>query len=44
MRDAHGIEVGSGMQGAQKGSVHVSGQQANDIDEMQKKLDQLKNL
>lgn len=44
MRDAHGMEVGSGMQGANKGQVNAGAAQANDIDEMQRKLDQLKNL
>ena len=47
MRDAHGMEVGNGMVDAGKGNVKVGGQsaaQGNDIDEMQKKLDQLKHL
>ena len=44
MKEAHGMEVGEGIQGAQKGSAQMSNAQANDVDEMQKKLDQLKHL
>ena len=40
MRDAHGMEVGGGIAEAGKGGL--SNAQANDVDEMQKKLDQLK--
>ncbi len=40
MRDAHGIEVGGGLQEAGKGGVaQSSSAQKNDVDEMQKKLD-----
>ncbi len=40
MKDAHGMEIGSGMQNAGKGGVQVgNAAQANDVDEMQKKLD-----
>jgi len=42
MKDAQGMEVGSGMANANKGSV--SNAQQNDVSEMQKKLDQLKHL
>ena len=44
MKEAHGMEVGDGIAGAQKGGVSVSNGQQNDVDEMQKKLDQLKHL
>ena len=44
MKEAHGMEVGEGISGAQKGGVQMSNAQANDVDEMQKKLDQLKHL
>jgi hypothetical protein len=45
MRDAHGMEVGGGMQEAGKGGLaNGSSAQKNDVDEMQKKLDQLKHL
>ena len=44
MRDAHGMEVGGGMQNANKGGLNQNAAQANELDEMQKKLDQLKNL
>ena len=40
MRDAHGMEVGGGIAEAGKGGLNNA--QANDVDEMQKKLDQLK--
>lgn len=43
MRDAHGMEVGGGMQDAGKGGVAVGGQR-NEVDDMQKRLDQLKQL
>lgn len=42
MKDAHGMEIGGGMQDAGKGGVSAA--QKNDVDEMQKKLDQLKHL
>ena len=43
MRDAHGMEVGEGI--ANPGNKNVAAaQQNNEIDEMQKKLDQLKHL
>jgi hypothetical protein len=42
MRDAHGIEAGAGFEKA--GSNGLSNAQANDMDEMQKKLDQLKHM
>ena len=36
MKDAHGIEVGGGMQGAEKGQVKMGqASQQNDVDEMQ---------
>ena len=44
MRDAHGLEIGDNMANAGKGGVQMSNAQANDVDEMQKKLDQLKHL
>jgi hypothetical protein len=45
MRDAHGMEVGDGMLGAAKGGVaQPSAAQKNDVDDMQRKLDQLKHL
>ena len=44
MRDAHGMEVGGGMQNASKQGINQNAAQANEIDEMQRKLDQLKNL
>jgi uncharacterized protein YggL (DUF469 family) len=37
MRDAHGMEIGGGIAGANSGQV--SSGQKNDVDEMQKKLD-----
>ena len=43
MRDAQGMEVGGGMQNAGKGGV-ANNAQANDVDEMQRKLDQLKHM
>ena len=43
MRDAQGMEVGGGMQNAGKGGVATNAQ-ANDVDEMQRKLDQLKHM
>lgn len=43
MREAHGLEVGSDLQNAGKGSMQ-SAAQGNDIDEMQRKLDQLKHM
>ncbi len=45
MKDAHGMEIGDGMQNAGKGGVQMgNAAQKNDVDEMQKKLDQLKHL
>ena len=45
MKDAHGMEIGGGMQDAGKGGVaNQSSAQKNDVDDMQKKLDQLKHL
>ena len=44
MRDAHGMEFGSGIGEAGKGGVQMSSSQKNDVDDMQKKLDQLKHL
>lgn len=44
MRDAHGMEVGGGLGEASKGGVSLSAGQKNDVDDMQKKLDQLKHL
>jgi hypothetical protein len=48
MREAHGMEVGDNIAGANKKEAVInngaSSAQANDIDEMQKKLDQLKHL
>ena len=38
MKDAHGMEVGGGIAGANKNAVG-SAAQANDVDDMQKKLD-----
>jgi hypothetical protein len=38
MRDAHGMEIGDGMQGAAKGGVQTAAKK-NDVDEMQAKLD-----
>ncbi len=43
MRDAHGMEVSGGIQEAGKGGVGVA-QKNNEVDEMQKKLDQLKHM
>ena len=43
MKDAHGIEIGGGLQDAGKGGIHSEAQK-NDVDDMQKKLDQLKHL
>ena len=43
MKDAHGIEAGEGLQNAGKGGLQ-SNAQSNDIDEMQRKLDQLKHM
>ncbi len=43
MRDAQGMEVGGGMQNAGKGGIATNAQ-ANDVDEMQRKLDQLKHM
>ncbi len=43
MRDAHGIEAGAGFENAGKAGLS-SNAQANDVDEMQKKLDQLKHM
>ena len=42
MRDAHGIEAGGEL--AKAGSNGLSNAQASDMDEMQKKLDQLKHM
>ena len=39
-----GIEVGGAMVGAGKGQVHVAAQQQNEVDEMQQKLNALKNI
>jgi hypothetical protein len=45
MREAHGLEVGEGLQAAGKNGVQQnSNAQANDLDEMQRKLDQLKHM
>ncbi|CDW72242.1 snf7 family protein [Stylonychia lemnae] len=44
MKEAHGIEVGSGLQNANSNGIQNSNAQVNDIDEMQKKLDQLKHM
>ena len=45
MRDAHGIEAGAGLQNAgANGLQQPSAAQANDMDEMQRKLDQLKHM
>lgn len=45
MRDAHGMEVGGGMQDPARNGVNVgSAAQKNDVDEMQAKLNQLKHL
>ena len=44
MRDAHGMEVGGEIGEAGKGGVTMSAGQKNDVDDMQKKLDQLKHL
>ena len=45
MRDAAGLEMGEDMVKAGKGNVqNNSAQQNNEVDEMQKKLDQLKHL
>ena len=45
MRDAHGLEIGGGIQEAGKGGVsNKNAAQQNDVDEMQRKLDQLKHL
>jgi len=46
MRDAHGMEVGNGMvvgDGALKGKEGAA-QKNNEVDDMQKRLDELKNL
>ena len=46
MRDAHGMEVGNGMvvgDGAIKGKEGAA-QKNNEVDDMQKRLDELKNL
>ena len=45
MRDAHSMEVGNGMvvgEGGLKGKEGAG--QKNEVDEMQKRLDELKNL
>ena len=42
MKDAHGMEIGGGMQDAGKGGI--SAEQKQGVDDMQKKLDQLKHL
>ena len=44
MKDAHGMEIGDGIQNAGKGGVSMNAAQKNDVDDMQKKLDQLKHL
>ena len=44
MKDAHGMEVGGEFMEAGKGGVQMNSAQKNDVDEMQKKLDQLKHL
>jgi hypothetical protein len=38
------MEVSGGISNANSGAVGVSSAQKNDVDEMQKKLDQLKHL
>jgi uncharacterized protein YidB (DUF937 family) len=43
MKDAHGMEIGGGLANANNNKVNA-GQQDQGIDEMQKKLDQLKHL
>ena len=46
MRDAHGMEVGNGMvvgDGSLKGKEGAA-QKNNEVDDMQKRLDELKNL
>ena len=44
MKDAHGMEIGDGIGNAGKGGVSMNAAQKNDVDDMQKKLDQLKHL
>jgi len=44
MKDAHGMEVGSGLMEPGKGGVQMNAGKQNDVDDMQKKLDQLKHL
>lgn len=44
MKDAHGMEIGDGIGNAAKGGVSMNAAQKNDVDDMQKKLDQLKHL
>ena len=44
MKDAHGMEIGDGIQNAGKGGLSMNAAQKNDVDDMQKKLDQLKHL
>ncbi len=38
------MDVGSGLQNASSSGVQQNNAQANDVDEMQKKLDQLKHM
>lgn len=46
MRDAQGMEVGDGIHAGtgKLGTGAASSAQSNDVDEMQRKLDQLKHL